>query len=80
MSAAAEIIMLSRGYGRSARDRTGTRPPVEGRRRGHVGPTGAGPGFCGVVTAFHLALHRRPVVCAAGVYVCPVEVVDEVFT
>ncbi|MFG2730316.1 FAD-binding oxidoreductase [Streptomyces canus] len=41
---------------------------------------GAGPGFCGVVTAFHLALHPRPAVCAAGLYVYPLDVLDEVFT
>lgn len=41
---------------------------------------GSGPGFFGVVTAFHLRLHPRPAVCGSSLYVYPIEVADEVFT
>jgi FAD/FMN-containing dehydrogenase len=41
---------------------------------------GAGPGFFGVVTAFHLRLHDKPKVCGSSLYVYPVEVADEVFS
>ena len=39
---------------------------------------GAGPGFFGVVTRFHLALHPRPKVFLKSDYVYPIEVYDEV--
>jgi FAD/FMN-containing dehydrogenase len=41
---------------------------------------GAGPGFCGVVTAFHLKLYERPPVISASIYVYPIQLTDEVFT
>lgn len=41
---------------------------------------GAGPGFFGVVTAFHLELYRRPAVCGSSLYVYPIELADEIFT
>lgn len=40
---------------------------------------GAGPGFFGVVTRFHLRLQPKPRVVANGVYLYPVEVLEEVF-
>ena len=40
---------------------------------------GSGPGFFGVVTRFHLRLYPRPNVVANGVYLYPVDVLDEVF-
>ncbi|HEY6781244.1 MAG TPA: FAD-binding oxidoreductase [Thermoleophilaceae bacterium] len=40
---------------------------------------GAGPGFFGVVTRFHLRLQRRPAVVANGVYLYPIDALDEVF-
>lgn len=39
---------------------------------------GAGPGFFGVVTRFHLALHPRPKQFMKSDYVYPIEVYDEV--
>jgi FAD/FMN-containing dehydrogenase len=41
---------------------------------------GSGPGFFGVVVAFHLRLHPRPAVCGSSVYVYPVECAAEVYT
>jgi FAD/FMN-containing dehydrogenase len=41
---------------------------------------GAGPGFFGAVTSFHLKLHRRPAVCGTSLYVYPWDVADEVYT
>jgi FAD/FMN-containing dehydrogenase len=41
---------------------------------------GAGPGFFGVVTRFHLRLQRRPRVVANAVYTYPLDVLEEVFT
>ncbi|KUI44684.1 oxidoreductase [Mycobacterium sp. GA-1199] len=41
---------------------------------------GSGPGFFGVVTAFHLKLYRRPAICGSSVYVYPIELADEIFT
>jgi FAD/FMN-containing dehydrogenase len=41
---------------------------------------GAGPGFCGVVTAFHLRVYQRPAVCGGSICVYPIQVADEVFT
>lgn len=41
---------------------------------------GSGPGFFGVVTAFHLRMYPRPVVCGSSLYVYPVELADEIFT
>jgi FAD/FMN-containing dehydrogenase len=41
---------------------------------------GAGPGFCGVVTAFHLRVYQRPAVCGGSMYVYPIDLADEVFT
>jgi FAD/FMN-containing dehydrogenase len=40
---------------------------------------GAGPGFFGVVTRFHLRLQRRPAVVANGVHLYPPEALEEVF-
>lgn len=40
---------------------------------------GAGPGFFGAVTAFHLRLHERPPVIANGVFLYPVDCLEEVF-
>ena len=40
---------------------------------------GAGPGFFGAVTRFHLRLYPRPEVIANGVFTYPVELADEVF-
>ncbi|WP_156686959.1 FAD-binding oxidoreductase [Mycobacterium sp. Marseille-P9652] len=41
---------------------------------------GAGPGFFGVVTSFHLKLYPRPAVCGTSVYVYPWDVADEIYT
>ena len=41
---------------------------------------GSGPGFFGVVVAFHLRLHPRPAVCGSSLYVYPVDCADEIFT
>ncbi|MBY0441537.1 MAG: FAD-binding oxidoreductase [Mycobacteriaceae bacterium] len=41
---------------------------------------GCGPGFFGVVTAFHLKLYRRPPVCGTSVYVYPIQLADEIYT
>ncbi|WP_139837118.1 FAD-binding oxidoreductase, partial [Mycobacterium szulgai] len=41
---------------------------------------GAGPGFFGVVTSFHLKLYPKPPVCGTSVYVYPFDLADEVFT
>lgn len=41
---------------------------------------GAGPGFFGVVTRFHLRLRPMPAVCGASMYIYPTEVLDEFFT
>ncbi len=41
---------------------------------------GAGPGFFGVVTSFHLKLYPRPAACGTSVYVYPWDVADEVYT
>ncbi len=40
---------------------------------------GAGPGFFGVVTRFHLRLVRKPKLVANSVFLYPIEVLDEVF-
>lgn len=40
---------------------------------------GSGPGFFGVVTAFHLRVYPRPAVCGSSLYVYPVDLADEVF-
>jgi FAD/FMN-containing dehydrogenase len=40
---------------------------------------GAGPGFFGVVTRFHLRLQPKPKVVANAVYTYPVDLLDEVF-
>jgi FAD/FMN-containing dehydrogenase len=40
---------------------------------------GSGPGFFGAVTRFHLRVHPRPAVIANGVYLYPIELLDEVF-
>lgn len=40
---------------------------------------GSGPGFFGVVTAFHLRLYPRPAVCGSSLYVYPAELADDVF-
>jgi FAD/FMN-containing dehydrogenase len=41
---------------------------------------GAGPGFCGVVTGFHLELYDRSPVIGGSVHVYPIDLADEVFT
>jgi FAD/FMN-containing dehydrogenase len=41
---------------------------------------GSGPGFFGVVTAFHLRVYPRPAICGSSLYVYPIELADEVFT
>jgi FAD/FMN-containing dehydrogenase len=41
---------------------------------------GSGPGFFGVVTAFHLRLYPRPAVCGSSLYVYPIDCADEVYT
>nr|WP_029117494.1 FAD-binding oxidoreductase [Mycobacterium sp. URHB0044] len=41
---------------------------------------GAGPGFCGVITAFHLRLYQRPAVTGGSIYVYPIQLASEVFT
>jgi FAD/FMN-containing dehydrogenase len=40
---------------------------------------GAGPGFFGVVTRFHVRLQRRPQIVANAVYLFPIDVLDEIF-
>jgi FAD/FMN-containing dehydrogenase len=40
---------------------------------------GSGPGFFGVVTRFHLRLYPRPAVVANGIFLYPIELLDEVF-
>ena len=41
---------------------------------------GSGPGFFGVVTAFHLRIYPQPAVCGMSLYVYPFESADEVYT
>lgn len=41
---------------------------------------GAGPGFFGVVTRFHLQLHDRPAACGSSIYAYPIHLLDEVYT
>lgn len=41
---------------------------------------GAGPGFFGVVTRFHLRLQPRPAVCANAVWTYPLDALEEVFS
>ncbi len=40
---------------------------------------GSGPGFFGVVTAFHLRVYQRPAICGSSLYVYPIELADDVF-
>jgi FAD/FMN-containing dehydrogenase len=40
---------------------------------------GAGPGFFGVVTSFHLRLVRRPKLVVNSVFLYPIELLDELF-
>jgi FAD/FMN-containing dehydrogenase len=40
---------------------------------------GSGPGFFGAVTRFHLRLYRRPEVVANGIFLYPLDTLDEVF-
>ena len=40
---------------------------------------GAGPGFFGVVTRYHLKLYERPSVIANGAFTYPLDVLEEVF-
>ena len=40
---------------------------------------GAGPGFFGVVTSYHLKLYPRPAVCGTSAYLYPFELADEVY-
>ncbi|MGX9789123.1 FAD-binding oxidoreductase [Mycobacterium sp. MMS18-G62] len=41
---------------------------------------GSGPGFFGVVTAFHLKVYPRPAICGSSLYVYPIELADDVYT
>jgi len=41
---------------------------------------GSGPGFFGVVTAFHLRLYPKPPVCGSSLYVYPFEAADDIYT
>ena len=41
---------------------------------------GSGPGFFGVVAAFHLRLYPQPPVCGSSLYIYPFEAADEVYT
>jgi len=41
---------------------------------------GAGPGFFGVVTSFHLKLYPRPAVCGTSLYIYPFDLADYVYT
>lgn len=41
---------------------------------------GAGPGFFGVVTAFHLRLYDRPAACGMSLYAFPIDAIDAVYT
>jgi FAD/FMN-containing dehydrogenase len=41
---------------------------------------GSGPGFFGVVTAFHLRVYPRPAICGSSLYVYPIELADDVFS
>ena len=41
---------------------------------------GAGPGFFGAVTRFHLALRQRPKVMMNSMYLYPISMIDEIFT
>jgi FAD/FMN-containing dehydrogenase len=41
---------------------------------------GAGPGFFGVVTRFHVEVYDRPAACGSSLYVYPHSVMDEVYT
>ncbi len=40
---------------------------------------GSGPGFFGVVTAFHLRLYPKPPVCGSSLYIYPFEAADEIY-
>jgi FAD/FMN-containing dehydrogenase len=40
---------------------------------------GSGPGFFGVVTRFHVRVYPRPTVIVNGLYLYPIELLDEVF-
>jgi FAD/FMN-containing dehydrogenase len=40
---------------------------------------GSGPGFFGVVTAFHLRLYPKPSVCGSSLYVYPFEAADDIY-
>ncbi|MEU6083321.1 FAD-binding oxidoreductase [Streptomyces sp. NPDC047108] len=40
---------------------------------------GAGPGFFGVVTRFHVRVHAKPAVCGFSLYVYPLELLEEVY-
>ena len=40
---------------------------------------GAGPGFFGAVTAFHVRVYPKPRVVANGVYLYPLDCLEEVF-
>jgi FAD/FMN-containing dehydrogenase len=41
---------------------------------------GSGPGFFGVVTAYHLKLYDKPGVCGSSLYLYPVELADEIYS
>ncbi len=40
---------------------------------------GSGPGFFGVVTAYHLKLYDKPAVCGSSLYLYPIDVLDELY-
>lgn len=57
--------------------------------RSHAGPDenadlywsarGSGPGFFGVVVAFHLRLYDKPTISGSSVYAWPIELMDDVY-
>ncbi|MFD5425642.1 FAD-binding oxidoreductase [Streptomyces sp. NPDC127084] len=40
---------------------------------------GAGPGFFGVVTRFHVRVYPKPAVCGSSLYVYPIELMENVY-
>ncbi|WP_316756695.1 FAD-binding oxidoreductase [Streptomyces herbicida] len=40
---------------------------------------GAGPGFFGVVTRFHVRVYERPAVCGFSLYAYPIELLEDVY-
>lgn len=41
---------------------------------------GAGPGFFGVITRFHVRVYDRPAASGSSIYVYPLDVIDELYT